>query len=53
MGDRYEEGYRDGELNREADIIVAIEYAINLDELLTQLRYITNNPNVKLGSQWE
>jgi hypothetical protein len=49
----YEQGYRDGESNREADIRVAVQYATSLDELLGQLRRITGDDELELGSEWK
>ncbi len=48
----YEQGYRDGESNREADIRIAVEYSSTLQELLAQLRAITGDPDLELGSEY-
>ena len=48
----YERGYQDGEANREDDIRIAVQYATTPAELIEQLRRVTGDPDLELGSEW-
>lgn len=43
----YEQGYRDGEHSREADIIIAFTECESMDDLLAQLRGIAGDPTLE------
>lgn len=47
----YEQGYRDGESSREADVRIAVAQSASLEELITRLRGITGDPELELGSE--
>ena len=47
----YDQGYRDGEASREADICIAVAYSATLAELIERLRRITGDPTLELGSE--
>jgi len=43
----YEQGYSDGEHNREADICIAFTQCESMDELLAQLRRIAGDSSLE------
>ena len=49
----YDQGYRDGEHNRECDIAIAIQFSRTYEELLEQLQGICNDHELELGSEWQ
>jgi hypothetical protein len=48
----YEQGYVDGKGSVAADIRISVRHAVTLTDLLNQLRRITGDPDLELGSDY-